>query len=460
MPRTPPKQKFSLASAILAELETAERNDDRQEVEERESSSRSGLLFRGQPVEDELDGEGEVLELDEEDTAPVVEPPRLVSAEPRRAAPAPSKRTREDEPPVERAMLLGRARIGSPRVPDVGADVREVGADVPDVAAETIDLDSLMEATRASSRAPAASPALAWSYWPGEGDGGPAENDRRDRGRARRTILVRAGLGVAVLLALAGAFHAGMTFSNGRTAGSERAAHTDEPRAAETEGASERVAAPAVGAATSAPPAVTREAPPSRPAPEEGRPETAARAASAPAVGSTALAAAPETEGAAPAAAEDPALAEASAVAAEPGMAAAGEDGAPVPPAETSPEADPAPAIAAEASAVEVAPAAEPAPPSPAGPAVASGPLPTLPSRADIRRALSGVTPALRSCTEHRGTAMMSITIAGSGELLSATPSGPWAASADRGCIREAVGNAHLPRFRQDRLTLQFPFVL
>jgi hypothetical protein len=55
---------------------------------------------------------------------------------------------------------------------------------------------------------------------------------------------------------------------------------------------------------------------------------------------------------------------------------------------------------------------------------------------------------------------MMSVTMSGEGEVLSARPVGSWAHGADAACLRAAIGHAQLPRFRRTQLTVQFPFVL
>jgi len=101
---------------------------------------------------------------------------------------------------------------------------------------------------------------------------------------------------------------------------------------------------------------------------------------------------------------------------------------------------------------------AEPSSSTATAPARAS--LPERPSRADVRRALGGATAAVRACTAHRGVAMMSVTMSGEGEVLSARPVGSWAHGADAACLRAAIGHAQLPRFRRTQLTVQFPFVL
>ncbi len=89
--------------------------------------------------------------------------------------------------------------------------------------------------------------------------------------------------------------------------------------------------------------------------------------------------------------------------------------------------------------------------------------LPNAPGRTDVKRALSGVSGAVRSCKKDKsGTATVSVTFAGTtGRVKSArVVSGPFKGTPVGSCIGKAVKRARVPKFKQSTFNVKFPYRL
>ena len=89
--------------------------------------------------------------------------------------------------------------------------------------------------------------------------------------------------------------------------------------------------------------------------------------------------------------------------------------------------------------------------------------LPNSPSRADVKRALSGVSGAVRRCKKDKsGTALVNVTFSGkTGRATSANVvSGPFKGTGVGGCVERAVKRARVSRFKQSTFNVKFPYRL
>ena len=89
--------------------------------------------------------------------------------------------------------------------------------------------------------------------------------------------------------------------------------------------------------------------------------------------------------------------------------------------------------------------------------------LPDVPSRDDVKRALTGVSGAVRNCGEGAsGTAVVSVTFSGkTGRASSAdVASGPFKGTPVGACIEKAAKRARVPRFKQSTFNVKFPYRL
>lgn len=87
---------------------------------------------------------------------------------------------------------------------------------------------------------------------------------------------------------------------------------------------------------------------------------------------------------------------------------------------------------------------------------------PEVPTRAQVTRAMDGVSGAVSACGEGaHGLVPVSIVFAGdSGRVASARVDGGSLAPAARSCVARAVRGARLPAFGRDRFTVRYPFRL
>ena len=86
--------------------------------------------------------------------------------------------------------------------------------------------------------------------------------------------------------------------------------------------------------------------------------------------------------------------------------------------------------------------------------------LPEVPSRDQVQAAFTQVLPTLRACTSLHGAVPIRVTISGSGRVTTAVVQGNFAGTAEGSCLARAVRTAHLPAFREPRLSVNYPFVL
>jgi predicted Zn finger-like uncharacterized protein len=89
--------------------------------------------------------------------------------------------------------------------------------------------------------------------------------------------------------------------------------------------------------------------------------------------------------------------------------------------------------------------------------------LPEAPSRDDVKRALAGISGAVRSCKkDESGTALVSVTFSGkTGRASSAdVASGPFKGTPVGACIEKAAMRARVPRFKQSTFNVKFPYRL
>ena len=89
--------------------------------------------------------------------------------------------------------------------------------------------------------------------------------------------------------------------------------------------------------------------------------------------------------------------------------------------------------------------------------------LPAAPSRDDVKRALTGVSGAVRGCKKgDSGTALVSVTFSGSTGRASKTKvvSGPFKGTPVGACIEKAAKRARVPRFKQSTFNVKFPYRL
>ena len=90
-----------------------------------------------------------------------------------------------------------------------------------------------------------------------------------------------------------------------------------------------------------------------------------------------------------------------------------------------------------------------------------SSKLPNSPSRTDVKRALSGVSGAVRRCKKDKsGTALVNVTFSGkTGRATSAdVVSGPFKGTGVGSCVERAVKRARVPRFKQSTFNVKFPY--
>jgi hypothetical protein len=353
--------------------------------------------------------------------------------------------TSDDGPDL--ALLLGMKRLDPPPLPrefpDARGHARSRSGGADPTTTETLDFDSILRSSVTSAPPAQVGSSGFWLTPPPL----PSATSRNTIGRVVG--------GLAVAAALGGAFYAG-------THVSRTEAPASPPRPAVVRLARAGVRATPAARAAEAPASV---------APAEASPSAGLGAPLDVDDADDEVSVAPRERSPQP-----PAPTRASSTRAR-ARASARAEAAPAAPLDAVPPAAPAgEASLAQAAPEGAAPAevdqpsldelmrgaiAAPADASPTERAAADpGPLPALPSRASLRSALSSVTPALRACTSHRGVAMMSITMSGEGGVLEARPVGAWASGAEAACVRSAVGGAHIPRFRQTRLTVHFPFVL
>lgn len=111
-------------------------------------------------------------------------------------------------------------------------------------------------------------------------------------------------------------------------------------------------------------------------------------------------------------------------------------------------------ALGDRASAMSEMPAPEMAEAAPA--------LPEEPSRADVRRALSPLMPAIRRCAQDQvGVATARIRVRSNGSVESATIGGsPFGGTPQGECMARAVRRAHFRPFRRPSYSLSFPFAI
>jgi hypothetical protein len=89
--------------------------------------------------------------------------------------------------------------------------------------------------------------------------------------------------------------------------------------------------------------------------------------------------------------------------------------------------------------------------------------LPEAPSRDDVKRALAGISGAVRNCKkDESGTALVSVTFSGkTGRASSAdVASGPFKGTPVGACIEKAAMRARVPRFKQSTFNVKFPYRL
>ena len=86
--------------------------------------------------------------------------------------------------------------------------------------------------------------------------------------------------------------------------------------------------------------------------------------------------------------------------------------------------------------------------------------LPEVPSRDQVQAAFTQVLPTLRACTSLHGAVPIRVTISGSGRVTTAVVQGNFAGTPEGSCLARAVRTAHLPAFREARLSVNYPFVL
>lgn len=100
--------------------------------------------------------------------------------------------------------------------------------------------------------------------------------------------------------------------------------------------------------------------------------------------------------------------------------------------------------------------AAEPAPAS-------NEPLPANLTRDDILKGMQGIQPQVSSCFAQYhvpGTALVSMTISGSGRVSKANIVGPLAGTPTGDCVGKAVRGASFSRFSGKAMSVQYPIVL
>ncbi len=92
-----------------------------------------------------------------------------------------------------------------------------------------------------------------------------------------------------------------------------------------------------------------------------------------------------------------------------------------------------------------------------------SASLPEAPSRDDVKRALAGISGAVRSCKkDESGTALVSVTFSGKTGRASGADvaSGPFKGTPVGACIEKAAMRARVPRFKQSTFNVKFPYRL
>jgi hypothetical protein len=399
--------------------------------------------------------------------------PRLRSEVVRREAPLAREgyEDHEDDDLLDLELLLGRKRLTAPLTPREQREAVTAQATegerrkLASEPGDAIDLESIMRAS-VSSAPP--SPFGPQAFWLGPPPAPGADG-------AKRRALRIAGSGIAAFAAVCGAFYAGTHFaprsslSASTTESVRPAAGVSSPsarvvrigrnasRAASTEASAAVALASSSAEALPTSRAATRGHPASR-ASSETEPGMARRATSRASSAAEIEPSQTSLDDLAPPIASPHEAVAAESPSAEPLTTEAMSDAAP------APAVDPLSALPAtqqtlEALMTDTSPALAEASVRPEA-QTATTALPVRPSRAEIRIALTGVTPGIRACTAHRGVALATVKISGGGEVLSVTPVGSWAQEANAGCIRGAIAAAQLPHFQQSLLTVRFPFVL
>jgi len=95
-------------------------------------------------------------------------------------------------------------------------------------------------------------------------------------------------------------------------------------------------------------------------------------------------------------------------------------------------------------------------------PMAAAENLPASPSRDSVRSALQSVSAGVAACgAGQHGVAMTAITFRGStGRVSGARVSGQFAGTPVGSCVARAVRRASVPRFRNNTMSVNFPFRL
>jgi hypothetical protein len=104
--------------------------------------------------------------------------------------------------------------------------------------------------------------------------------------------------------------------------------------------------------------------------------------------------------------------------------------------------------------------AASPAPTA-EEPDPAASSVPELPARADVARALSSITAAVRDCAPGEPTAaVLTITFNGTGHVNTATVDTPYAGTPAGSCMARAARAASIPPFARATFRVRAPFNL
>ncbi|MFO0693019.1 MAG: hypothetical protein U0230_05645 [Polyangiales bacterium] len=98
--------------------------------------------------------------------------------------------------------------------------------------------------------------------------------------------------------------------------------------------------------------------------------------------------------------------------------------------------------------------------PSPREASVDDATLPEVPERAEVLAGLQAVHDAVAACTEGHGSAVLHVTIAGSGRVTTAFATGHFAGTPEGSCMARAVRAARFPRFTRPTITVEYPFQL
>jgi hypothetical protein len=94
-------------------------------------------------------------------------------------------------------------------------------------------------------------------------------------------------------------------------------------------------------------------------------------------------------------------------------------------------------------------------------PVAVDAPLPELPAPMALRATFQAMTPEVRGCVgTATGTVLVAVTFLGTGRVERVQVVAPWAGTPSGACIVAVISRLRIARFRQERFTFSWPYVI